>query len=285
MKKVLLFGASGNLGKEIAKELVQQNYQLTVAVRSEAKAKTLSHITSAAVIVNACNADSFSVLQDSYDVIVSALGKSVSPNDNSKPGFKEVDLDGNSNILHYAVEKGIKKFVYISAFHAEKYPQLEYFRVHHLFAERLKSSGIDYSIIKPPALFSAFIDIIDMAKKGRLVNIGSGDKKTNPVYEGDLAAIVVKAIDQPNTVIEAGGKNIYTRKQLNEIINNEAGKSKKLRTIPLWLLNSMLPLLKLFNKNMYDKFAFFTEVMQHDTIAPQIGATTFEAYVKQKAGN
>ncbi len=35
-------------------------------------------------------------------------------------------------------------------------------------------------------------------------------------------------------------------------------------------------LLKLFNKNMHDKFAFFVEVMQHDTVAPQMGGTSPE---------
>lgn len=42
MKKVILFGASGNLGKEIAKELVNQGYNLTVVVRDENNARALS---------------------------------------------------------------------------------------------------------------------------------------------------------------------------------------------------------------------------------------------------
>jgi len=285
MKNALLFGANGNLGKEIARELVQQGYQLTVVVRSEAKAKMLAPVTSNVVIADACDPASFSAIRDTYDVVISALGKSVSPNDNSKPGFKAVDLEGNSNILHFAIEKRIKKFVYVSAFHAEKYPQLEYFRVHQLFSERLMASGIDYSIIKPPALFSAFIDVMDMACKGRLVHIGKGNKKTNPIYEGDLAKIIVQAIHQPKAIIEAGGKNIYTRKQLNEIIHAAAGQTSKLRTVPAWLFHIGLPVIRLINKNAYDKFAFFIEVMQHDTIAPPLGETTFEEYVQQKLRN
>ena len=37
MKKVILFGSTGNLGKEIAKELVKQGYDLTIVVRNEVK--------------------------------------------------------------------------------------------------------------------------------------------------------------------------------------------------------------------------------------------------------
>jgi len=282
MKKVILFGATGNLGKEIAKEIIKQGYDLTVVVRNEAKARSLNHITTNYRIADICNKETLKDICKGHEIVVSALGKSVSPNDKSKQSFREVDLNANSNILEEAKKSGIKKFVYVSAFHSEKYLHLEYFKVHHEFTERLKNSGIDYSIIKPPAIFCAFIDMMEMAKKGQLVNIGSGDKKTNPIYEGDLAKICINAINEKNKTIEAGGKIIYTRKQLNEIVQNEIDKSKRIKTVPLGIIKLTLPLMKIFNRNTFDKFAFFTEVMQHDTIAPQIGEKTFEDYVKMK---
>jgi uncharacterized protein YbjT (DUF2867 family) len=213
MKKVVLFGATGNLGNEIAKELIKQGYELTVVVRNEQKAKTLSHITSKYIIADVCNKSTLENIFDKQDIVVSALGKSVSPNDKSKPTFKQVDYDANKNILDQSIKAGIKKFVYISAFHSEKYLHLEYFKVHHDFSELLKKSGIDYSIVKPPAIFSAFIDMIEMAKKGQLINIGKGDKKTNPIYEGDLAKVTVEAINKQNSIFEAGGKTIYCPKR------------------------------------------------------------------------
>jgi hypothetical protein len=124
--------------------------------------------------------------------------------------------------------------------------------------------------------------MIEMAKKGQLVNIGESDKKTNPIYEGDLAKITVDAINKQNSIIEAGGKTIYTRKQLNEIVQNEVNNHKKLRTIPIGLFKAALPIIRLFSKNTFDKFAFLIAVIQHDTIAPQLGTMTFENYVKLK---
>lgn len=280
--KVLLFGATGNLGRAIAKELVTQGFELTAVVRNEEKAKTLANIAPHYRIADVCKPETFETILSNQDVVISALGKSVSPNDRSKPSFMDVDLTANSHILAQAVKTGIKKFVYISAFHSEKYLHLDYFRAHHEFAERLKKSGIDYSIIKPPAIFSAFIDLIEMARKGQLINMGRGDKKTNPIYEGDLAKIIVASIAQTNVTIEAGGKTTYTRKQLNEIVQREVDNRKKIRTIPIGLFKALLPVIKLIDKNTFDKFAFFLEVMQHDTLAPPVGEMTFEDYVRQK---
>lgn len=250
--------------------------------RNEAKAKSLKDITTKYIIADVCSNESLANIIASQDIVVSALGKSVSPNDKSRPSFEEVDYRGNANILQESIKSGVKKFIYVSTFHSEKYLHLEYFKVHHDFAELLKKSGLDYSIIKPPAIFSAFIDIIEMAKKGQLVHIGKGDKKTNPIYEGDLAKVVVNSVNQSNCTIEAGGKTIYTRKQLNEIVQSEIKSGKKIRTVPIRLFKMTLPLIKIFSKNTYDKFAFFIEVMQNDTIAPQIGEMTFENYVKLK---
>lgn len=283
MKKVILFGATGHLGKEIAKELVRQGYDLTLAVRSEAKALSLSGISTKYLIADVCQPETLKGILDGQEIVVSAMGKSVSPNDHSKPGFREVDFVGNSNILREAQQAGIPKMVYISALHSEHFLHLEYFRVHHEFSELLKQSGLDYTIIKPPAIFSAFLDIIEMARKGQLFHIGKGENKTNPIFEGDLARIVVTSMTEKNATVEAGGRHVYTRRQLNEIIQNEVNSRKKLFTVPVGMYKAMLPMIRIFNKNMYDKFAFFLEVMQHDVLAPKMGEMPFEAYVKEKA--
>jgi uncharacterized protein YbjT (DUF2867 family) len=284
MKKVILFGATGNLGREIAKEQLSRGYDLTVVVRDEAKAKAILGFAPQFLVADVCDRATLAQVLDHQEIVISALGKSVSPNDRAKPTFEQVDYAGNANILAEAAKAGVKKFVYVSALHAEKYPHLTYFKVHHDFAELLKKSGIDYAIVKPPAIFSAFIDMIELAKKGQLVHLGKGDKKTNPIFEGDLAKITVDSLPQPNCTIEAGGRAIYTRRQLNEIVQGRVDGRRKIRTIPTGLFRAMLPLLKLVDKNLYDKFAFFAEVMQHDTLAPQVGPMSFEDYLAMKVG-
>jgi uncharacterized protein YbjT (DUF2867 family) len=285
MTKVVLFGGTGNLGKEIAKELKTQGYDVTAVVRNQAKAQTLSSIGIQTKIADVTNKDSLKGICNGFEIVVSSLGKSVSLKDKSKPSFEQIDLEANTAILEESRKSGIKKFVYVSAIHSENYPQLNYFKVHHEFSERLKASGINYSIIKPPAIMCAFIDVIEMARLGKLMNIGSGDKVTNPIYEGDLAKVCVDSIKQYNSVIEAGGKHSYTRKQLNEIIQEAVKPGKKLMSVPMSLVQMTLPMMKLFDKNTYDKFAFYIEVMKTDTHAPKVGEKKFEDYVKEHVKN
>lgn len=282
MKNVILFGATGNIGQAIAREVLQRGYQLKIVVRNKSKAEQLLDVTTNYIVADVTDPGSLTGICRGHDIVISALGKSVSPNDKSKPTFREVDFIGNSNILQEAKASGVKKFIYVSAFHSERHQHLNYCKVHHEFAELLKHGGLDYSIIKPPAVFSAFVDLIEMAKKGQLITIGAGDKKTNPIYEGDLAKICVDSIKHSKAVIEAGGKAIYTRHELNELVQSAVNPKRKVRHIPPGLMKIALPLIRLFDRNMYDKFSFFVEVTQQDTVAPQLGEMRFEDYIRSE---
>lgn len=281
MNRILLFGASGHLGKRVAAELVARGHQLARVVRSKAKTSELTHPAMETKVVNLSRPDEWAGLTEGFDAVVSCLGKSVSPTDRSRASFREVDLDINTNILKDAVRQEVRKFVYVSAFHSEQLTHLEYFRVHHEFSQRLIQSGIDYSIIKPPAIFSAFLDLIAMARKGRLVHLGTGEHMTNPIYEGDLAKVVVDSISQSKVVREVGGVETLSRRQLNELVQQEINPDKKIPTVPLRLVQTFLPLLKMMDRNAYDKFAFFLGVMQQDVVAPPVGEKRFVDYVRE----
>jgi uncharacterized protein YbjT (DUF2867 family) len=283
MRSVLLFGSTGSVGKQIAKEARRKGYVLTAVVRSSQKANDLADIAEHILIADVTKPNELLGICNGFDIVISSLGKSVSPNDKSKASFYEVDFLANESIIREAVASDVKKFVYVSALHSERYTNLEYFKVHHELSEKLKQSGLDYSIIKPPSIFSAYLDVIDMAQKGRLVNLGKGDKRTNPIYEGDLAVVCVDSIKEPNSEIEAGGREVLTRKQINEIIQQHINPSKKIPTIPTWIIRAMLPVIRITDKNLFEKFDFFVEVMQHDMIAPPVGQLTLKEYLTMKS--
>lgn len=266
----------------IAAELCKRAIPYGAVVRDKKKASNLTSLRAEIIVADVARPETLKGIFSGYDTVISSLGKSVSLNDKSKPSFYDIDFTANSNVLEEAKKAGVKKFVYVSAMGAENNQQLTYFKVHHDFSEKLKASGINYSIIKPPAIFCAFLDLITMAKQGKLMHVGAGDKKTNPIYEGDLAQICVDSLNDRNTVVEAGGKHVYTRRQINEMIQQAAAPGKKIRSMPLGMVKFMLPIMKLFNRNMYDKFAFYTEVLQHDLIAPQKGEMKLEEYIKEK---
>lgn len=105
MNRVLLFGSTGNLGKKIAEELIRKRYAVTAIVRNENKATEIKSIVPQTVIADVTNPASLKGITNGYEIVISALGKSVSPNDRSKPSFSDVDLDENSFVLDEASKR------------------------------------------------------------------------------------------------------------------------------------------------------------------------------------
>lgn len=278
MQNILLFGATGHAGRAIAREMCGRGYRVTAVVRDEKKAKPLLWGVEKIVVAEATQPATLRGICDGYDVVISALGKSVSPNDWSKAGFEAVDYQGNMNVLAEARASGVRQFIYLSAFGSEHLRHLTYFRVHDDFSNALRISGLDYTIVQPPAIMSAFIDLAKMAKSGWLATIGSGEYRTNPISPYDLAKVCADSIGQPSAIVAAGGKKTYTRHEINEAIQKLTNPRKKVRHMPMWLMRAALPVWKILNKNMYDKLAFFVEVLEHDILAPQIGELTLEDY-------
>lgn len=121
MNNTILFGATGNLGKKMAEELQIKGCNTTAVVRNQNKADEIKHLVNHCIIADVTNPESLKGICNGFDAVISALGKSVSLNDKSKPSFTDIDLNANINILTESIKAGIKKFVYVSALHATNY--------------------------------------------------------------------------------------------------------------------------------------------------------------------
>jgi uncharacterized protein YbjT (DUF2867 family) len=283
-KKVALFGATGHLGMAIARELKAQNYQVRAFARASAKAEILKTLVDE-VFTFDFTADEFQPGHFEHcDYIISALGKSVSLKDGSAATFEQVDFGYNRQILAAAIQSGVKKFVYVSALHAEQYPDLTYFKVHANFSKELIKAKIDheidYAIVQPTGLFSVYQEVLEMAQKGQLGIIGTGEARTNPVSDEDVARVCVAALERDDKVIPVGGPDTLSRAEIAHLLAERVGLKRKLPHVPAWALKSLLlPVLKIFNRNMYDKLAFLVQVSLDDCVAPSIGQLSLREYL------
>ncbi len=271
------------MGSSILEVLRQRAYRIRATARTPLKAEQLKPSVNEVVV---CDPTKPETLQPSLvqgvDYIISALGKSLSLSDTSRASFHDVDFQGNLNLLQLAQAHGqIKKFVYVAAFSGEKHPNVAYFKAHETFAQALQQSGIEATIIKPPALFSAFLDLLPMARKGRLASVGPGDCLTNPIHEHEVAEACVQALTSPETVVELGGPVSYSRLELVQLVGKAVGKNKPVTKVPYWLVNSFLPMVRLVNRSLYEKAAFFVEVTKTDCVAPKKGHLRLEDYLAE----
>ena len=130
-KKILLAGATGYLGKHVAKELMKQQYPSTILVRNQTKIP--GNLDSAKVIVaEVTKRETLLGTMDDIDVLISTVGIT-----KQKDGltYMDVDYQANLNLLNEAKKAGVKKFIYVSALNADKLRHLKMCYAKELFVQ------------------------------------------------------------------------------------------------------------------------------------------------------
>ena len=267
MKKVIVAGATGYLGKYLLKELKSKGYETIALVRN---AKKLKGITVDGIIqAEVTQPESLKGIFDNIDIVISTVGIT-----RQKDGltYTDVDYQANVNLLKEAIAAGVQKFMYVSLLNGKNMKNLKMVEAKERFADELKSSGIDHTIIRPNGFFSDMTEVLDMAKKGTVYLFGNGEYKGNPIHGADLAKFMIDRLESDKRELEVGGPDLLTQNEIAQIAFQAADKSPKIAHIPIWIRNLMLKLIRFFTgQKVYGPIEFFMTVMTRDMVAPQVG--------------
>jgi uncharacterized protein YbjT (DUF2867 family) len=269
VKRVLVAGATGYLGKFVLQEFKKQGYHTRALSRSSSKLKTLSEYIDEEFIGEVTNTDSLKGICKQIDIVFSSIGIT---NQKDNRTFMEVDYQGNKNLLEEAIKAGVSKFIFISVFNAKNMTDLKVIQAKLKFEKELKESGLDYLIVYPNGFFSDMLEYLKMAKKGRGFVFGSGENKINPIAGKDLAKACVDASAGNKKEMTIGGPDVFTHNEILTTTFNTYGRKSNIIKIPMWVRNLLLVIMRLFTSvKTYGPVEFFMTVLVMDLVAPAYG--------------
>jgi len=277
MKRILVAGATGYLGGFVARELKIRGHFVRALARSPEKLNPLRGSLDEVATGEVTRPETLRHTCHGVDVVFSSIGIT-----RQKDGltFHDVDYRGNMNLLEVALQAGVGKFVYVSVFNGPSLRQLDIVAAHENFVDELKTSGIDYAVLRPTGYFSDVEEFFKMARKGRIYLVGSGDNRVNPIHGADLARRCADAIDGDEREIDVGGPEIMTWWEVAELAFSIQSKPLKVTRVPAWLMWSTVRLVRLFNRHQGELLAFFTTMATTDVVAPAVGSHTLEKHFR-----
>lgn len=279
MNTILVAGASGMLGRSVVRRLRTEGYRVRVLIRSKKKWDSLSEQVDEVFVADLGDHASFQRCCDGVDGVISCAGASMNvKNLSDRRTFTEVDLRGNERLLETAKASGVKKFVYVSVAKADVMTDVEYSRAHFLFEQSLIRSGMDHAVVRPTGFFYFMGEIFAMAMKGRGIVFGDGSSRTNPIHEEEVAGACLAALRGTDTLIEAGGPEIFTRKEIVELAFRVAGGRPSITSVPPVLFTAAIMPMRIFNPRIYALLKFGAAVSVTDGIAPVYGKRTLHDY-------
>ncbi|HAS40954.1 MAG TPA: hypothetical protein DCS93_10760 [Microscillaceae bacterium] len=287
MKKVLVAGATGYLGKYVVQELKKQGYWVRVLARNPKKLAQTGKFGEPAIAElvdevfegEVTQPETLKGIFDGIDWVFSSIGIT-----RQKDGltFWEVDYQGNKNLLDLAIAQQVERFVFVSVFQgAELAGKIKVAEAREAFVQDLKASGLDYRIVRPTGYYSDMSEFMVMAQQGRVFVVGDGSGLINPIHGEDLAKVCVQAFQQaPDSAkeIEAGGPEIFTYQEIGELAFELLNKKPRFAKLPVWLTKVMVTLIKPFNRQQADLYSFFISAAQNKALAPKQGGHHLRDY-------
>ncbi|MDG2273231.1 MAG: SDR family oxidoreductase [Halioglobus sp.] len=284
VKRVLIAGATGYLGKYVVQAFKDRGYWVRVLTRNKERLFEPGPFTAPALqatdiddifVGEVSKPDTLAGLMNGIDIVYSSVGIS-----RQRDGltFEQVDYQCNRNLIDLSLTSNVSRFVYVSMQGAENILHLAITQAHERVVSDLKESGISYRIVRPCGYFSDMGVLYDMAAKGRSFLVGPGKNKMNPIDGSDLAEVCVDTAEGDELEVEAGGPDIMTQREAAELAFEVTGKPVKITVIPLWLAKNLVSFIALLSTQFGDLANFIVTAGEIDGIGPKRGTTTLKHY-------
>ena len=279
MSRVLVAGATGYLGSHVVAALKQRGHWVRALARDRARLGPLAaqaddvfigQITDPQTLAHAC---------DDVDAVFSSVGIT-----RQRDGltFRDVDYQGNLNLLEVALAARVQRLVYVSICNGEQLRDLAIVRAHEDFVERLRASAIASTVLRPTGYFSDMNEFLKMAVAGRAYVFGDGQSRMNPICGADLAVVAAEAIERGGSTVPVGGPETLTIRQIAETAFSAVGKRPRIHSLPVGLTRGATSIVRLFSRHTADLLAFQTAVLTRDMVAPAAGTLTLLEHFRRE---
>jgi len=249
--RVLVVGASGQLGSVITKKLLATGVPVRALARTRAK---LEAFAAAGAEIAAVDYLDLARLTEACRGIAQIVATA---NNNLGKGATSplrVDLTGYQNLCAAARNSGVRRLMYVSFRGATPDVSVDIFRLKWHIEDVIRRSGVPYVILRPTAFMDVWIDQIiadGIRKKGVAMIFGDGRAVANYIAVNDVAEFAVRILARDevrNEVIDLGGPSDVSLNDLATLVEGRLQSSGKRRHIPVPLMKFLPAVVKPLNE-------------------------------------
>ena len=248
-RRVLVFGATGTIGRATAAALVRHGHDVVCIAR--ARTSGAGHRADGAPFLPGTTVrvadvtDPASLARDgfrgeAFDAVVSCLAsRTGAPKD-----AWAVDYAAHIAILAATRAAGTAHMVLLSAICVQK-PRLAFQHAKLAFEQALAGSGLTYSIVRPTAFFKSLSGQIGRVQRGKPFLVFGDGRLTacKPISDRDVARYLADCLHEEsrwNKILPIGGPGeAITPRQQGERLFALLGRKPRFRQVPVALLETI----------------------------------------------
>jgi uncharacterized protein YbjT (DUF2867 family) len=227
MKKILILGGTGFVGRHVCEKLSQLPCRVTVATRRLSNAQHLQMLPMVDVVeVNVRDSASLVPLLAGHDAVVNLIAIL----HGSEAAFETAHVQLPLALARACEASGLRRIVHISALGASLDSASMYQRSKARGEAVLLGSGLDVTVLRPSVIFGAEDKFLNTFARLQqvfpVIPLADSQARFQPVWVEDVASAVVECLQDSDTIgqiFEACGPEVFTLKQLVELAGRYAG--------------------------------------------------------------
>jgi uncharacterized protein YbjT (DUF2867 family) len=224
-KKVLVTGATGNIGGQLVPRLTAYDeLEVSAFVRDEAKAGSLQEAGAKLVLGTFEDAQAVRAAVEGVDTVVLITA----PNPNS--------ADQASTVLTAAKEAGVRKIVRVSALKAAVDGPTDNTRQHGRTDNEIQASGLTYTILRPHFFMQNYFMAAQSIMGDGAMYWGMGDGKLGMVDVRDVVDCLEKSVisdEFDNQIFTPTGPESITFQDSAHSLTNALGQQVNYVPVPV----------------------------------------------------
>jgi NADH dehydrogenase len=249
--RVLVVGATGQLGSVIVRKLLAAGVPVRALARSEEK---LAVLRKAGAEVVAADLLDLKKVTDACRGITQIISTA---NNNMGKGVTSpmrVDVSAYQNLCAAARNTGVRRLLYVSFRGISSGETVDIFRLKWYIEDAIRRSGLPHVMLRPTAFMDIWVDQIlapGVRAKGVATVFGDGRNVSNYIAVDDVAAFALKILDRSdvqNEIVELGGPSDVSLDDIVGMMERLRGSAIKRRRVPVPVMAVMSKLLRPFNE-------------------------------------
>ncbi|MEH1836792.1 MAG: SDR family oxidoreductase [Nostoc sp.] len=273
---LLIVGATGTLGRQVARRAIDEGYKVRCLVRSSKKAAFLKEWGAELVLGNLRYPET---LAEALEGVTQVIDASTSrPTDSLS--IKQVDWDGKVALIQAAKAAGVERFIFFSILDADKYPEVPLMEIKRCTELFLAESGLNYTILRLAGFMQGLISQYGIPiLEAQPVWVTGNSSPIAYMDTQDIAKFAIRALSVPKTenqVFPVVGTRAWSAEEIISLCERLSGKDARVTRMPINLLRTVRSLMRFFQWgwNVADRLAF-TEVLAS---GKQLNASMDEVY-------
>ncbi|MGA7864839.1 MAG: complex I NDUFA9 subunit family protein [Stellaceae bacterium] len=250
---ITVFGGTGFIGRHLVALLLRSGKTVRMAVRHPGRVKTPpAEATNSLEIVQADILDDTSVGSAimGADAVFNLVGILT---ETSAQTYRAIHLEGARRVALAAQNHGVMRVIHMSALGSSPRSPAMSDRTKAEGEEAVRAAFPQATVVRPSLVFGEddhfFSRFAAMIGSSPLVPlIGGGTTKFQPVFIGDMVAGMAEVVRRPDTAgktYEFGGPQVYSFKELLELLMTALNRHRILLPIPFALAEMQAAFLEL----------------------------------------